>query len=300
MSPSAQAFSRHAPSEPAIPQSPVSPMEGSPPPTTALPPLPDFASHSQTRDQGLSGIDHHENSTFQTVSRNTSRYSYLASPTPPPLDREHPAFSAPYAEPQPLKAECPQAEPLPDKEYAKPPIPQTSEKKVPFSPDHVQVPVLSPRTPTTPYHPTYDPPPSTNRKSTAPGPHQPGQIPHPNMAADSGWKHGLCEFGDIGICCTGLWCPCILYGKTQYRLSQKDPTDLLGYKTCNGSCGIMCVAACGFQCELPFPTKLFVSLIDRKKGSSRSSNERASASFTTLMAASGLTASLRSAAIVVS
>lgn len=80
--------------------------------------------------------------------------------------------------------------------------------------------------------------------------HRPGQVSHPNAAVDPEWRHGLYEMDTL--CCTGLVCPCIVYGKTQYRLSRKaqkqDSTDLLGYDSCNGSCGIMAVA-CGLQCE---------------------------------------------------
>lgn len=80
--------------------------------------------------------------------------------------------------------------------------------------------------------------------------HQPGQVSHPNATVEPEWRHGL--YGVDTLCCTGLVCPCIVYGKTQYRLSRKaqkqDPTDLLGYESCNGSCGIM-AAACGLQCE---------------------------------------------------
>lgn len=79
--------------------------------------------------------------------------------------------------------------------------------------------------------------------------HHPGQVSHPNATIDPKWKHGLCEIDTL--CCTGLLCPCVLYGKTQYRLSKKeqkqDPTDLLSYEAVNGSCGIM-AAACGLQC----------------------------------------------------
>ncbi len=46
---------------------------------------------------------------------------------------------------------------------------------------------------------------------------------------------------------TGLFCPCVVYGKTQYRLSlrdeRKDPTNMLGYTAVNGSCiafGVLC------------------------------------------------------------
>lgn len=71
--------------------------------------------------------------------------------------------------------------------------------------------------------------------------HLPGQAVHANQHIKGGtWKYGLCDFRDIGVCCTGVWCPCIIYGKTQYRLSQrserKDPTNMLGYSTLNGSC----------------------------------------------------------------
>ena len=82
--------------------------------------------------------------------------------------------------------------------------------------------------------------------------HRPGQVSHPNAAVDPEWKHGLCT--PDALCCLGLFCPCIIYGKTQYRLSKRaqkqDPTDLLGYKSSNGSCGIFALA-CGFQCKLP-------------------------------------------------
>ena len=80
--------------------------------------------------------------------------------------------------------------------------------------------------------------------------HRPGQVSHPNAAVDPEWKHGLCTLD--ALCCLGVFCPCIVYGKTQYRLSKKaqkqDATNLLGYESCNGSCGLFAVA-CGFQCE---------------------------------------------------
>ena len=89
--------------------------------------------------------------------------------------------------------------------------------------------------------------------------HQPGQIGHPNMDRSAKgtaheWKHALCECGaDVGTCFTGLVCPCVLYGRTSYRLSRrsakKDPTDLLGFKRVNTRCGLMAVA-CGLWCAL--------------------------------------------------
>jgi Cys-rich protein (TIGR01571 family) len=71
--------------------------------------------------------------------------------------------------------------------------------------------------------------------------HYPGQAPDLVQLIKGGtWNHGLCDCADIGTCCTGLFCPCILYGKTQYRLTQKsdrkDPTNMLGYEMLNGSC----------------------------------------------------------------
>ncbi|KAL9612484.1 MAG: hypothetical protein Q9167_002915 [Letrouitia subvulpina] len=80
--------------------------------------------------------------------------------------------------------------------------------------------------------------------------HRPGQVSHPNAAVEPEWKHGLCEVDTL--CCMGIFCPCMVYSKTQYRISKKtskeDPTNLLGYESCNGSCGLMAFA-CGFQCQ---------------------------------------------------
>lgn len=85
--------------------------------------------------------------------------------------------------------------------------------------------------------------------------HNPGQISHPSqLSAGGNWQRGLCECSDLGVCCMGVWCPCILYGKTQYRLARKsekkDPTNLLGYEACNVPCTMMGVL-CGFQCMFP-------------------------------------------------
>lgn len=79
--------------------------------------------------------------------------------------------------------------------------------------------------------------------------HFPGQTVHANQHIKGGtWKYGLCDCGDMSVCCTGVWCPCIVYGKTQYRLSQrserKDPSDMIGYSTFNGSCAAFAVL-CG-------------------------------------------------------
>ena len=86
--------------------------------------------------------------------------------------------------------------------------------------------------------------------------HTPGQIRHPRHPIPGGpWTHSLCDpttVKDPATCCAGLFCPCILYGRTQYRLSQKsagrDPTNVLGYETCNASCVGMAMLVCGCQC----------------------------------------------------
>ncbi|EXJ84287.1 hypothetical protein A1O3_04954 [Capronia epimyces CBS 606.96] len=61
------------------------------------------------------------------------------------------------------------------------------------------------------------------------------------------WRHSLCSCAEPSTCLTALFCPCIVYGKTQYRLSlradRKDPTNMLGYTAVNGSCiafGVVC------------------------------------------------------------
>ncbi|KAJ5177794.1 uncharacterized protein N7500_000493 [Penicillium coprophilum] len=116
---------------------------------------------------------------------------------------------------------------------------------MPIVPD--ENPLQSPKSP-------YFPPPTRAKTSHTPQPddlsayHQPGQSMHPNQEVKGGgWSNGLCEFSSFGICCLGMLCPCILYGRTQHRLSMKsrkeDPTNLLGYETCNASCtgmGLLC------------------------------------------------------------
>ena len=89
--------------------------------------------------------------------------------------------------------------------------------------------------------------------------HQPGQIRHPNMDLDASkaWKHSLCSCGpDVATCFTGLFCPCILSGRTAYRLSQKskkaDPTDMLAHSSTNGHC-IAMTLACGVGLGWVFP-----------------------------------------------
>jgi Cys-rich protein (TIGR01571 family) len=105
--------------------------------------------------------------------------------------------------------------------------------------------------------------------------HQPGQIAHPNMdlsgkGSSHEWKHSLCECGDLSTCLTGLFCPCILYGRTSYRLSQrsakKDPTDMLSYKTTNKHCIVM-GAACGLWGLFPMLQRTRIRHIYKLEGS---------------------------------
>ncbi|MCJ1274953.1 hypothetical protein MMC21_002752 [Puttea exsequens] len=109
-----------------------------------------------------------------------------------------------------------------------------------------------------PSPPTFSPPPRTATTTIAPDTdptsissthhHRPGQSTHPNSLIAPDWKTSLCAAD--GVCCMGLLCPCMLYGKTMYRLGRKaarlDPTDMLGYDGCNGGCGVM-AGACGVQ-----------------------------------------------------
>ncbi|KIW64640.1 hypothetical protein PV04_09563 [Phialophora macrospora] len=64
--------------------------------------------------------------------------------------------------------------------------------------------------------------------------------PSPQSIKGGSWQHGFCSCAEPSICMTGLFCPCIIYGKTQYRLGlrdeRKDPTNMLGYTAVNGSC----------------------------------------------------------------
>ena len=185
--------------------------------------------------------------------RTTSPYNF-----PPPRE-VHPAHFAPYADEYPAYAMRPSSPPHQMSRLSPRPQPPTAE-------EYKGAPDLKTQTIQPISGPDPDPMkelPNVDRKSRTPtynpdsfaGPnviaesHRPGQVSHPNSAIQPEWKHGLCEMDTT--CCVGLFCPCMLYGKTQYRLSQKarkrEATDLLGYENCNGSCAFMAVA-CGFQC----------------------------------------------------
>ncbi|RDW63136.1 DUF614 domain protein [Aspergillus mulundensis] len=183
---------------------------------------------------------------------------FTSQDTPAPDIQHHPAIHAPFADSIPEHTV-----PMPAEQNIEPP---SSPGPLPIKTDpytqereHVRhdlsvAPDANPlQSPTIPYFP----PPA--RAATAPATttsnfaayHQPGQISHPNQEIKGGgWSHGLCDCSSIGTCCLGLVCPCILYGRTQHRLSKRsrkeDPTNMLGYETCSGSCTAMALL-CGCQ-----------------------------------------------------
>ncbi|KAJ5952106.1 uncharacterized protein N7479_010519 [Penicillium vulpinum] len=150
-------------------------------------------------------------------------------------------------------------------------------------------PLQSPKSP-------YFPPPTRVATSHAPQPddlsayHQPGQAIHPSQEG-GGWSNGLCEFSSFGICCLGILCPCILYGRTQHRLSMKsrkeDPTNMLGYETCNASCtgmGLLCGCQCKSNSNFNFSPVLGLSEICNATEELRAKKEHNSHKITGLLA----------------
>ncbi|KAL4889592.1 PLAC8 family-domain-containing protein [Aspergillus ambiguus] len=175
------------------------------------------------------------------------------------LGADHPANYAPYADAAPLRqpSTAPQysspapshsPDPNPTKNTPDPTGSQQTPPSLLIAPD--ANPLQSPKSP-------YFPPPTAVGAPQTPAAfemgtyHLPGQIQHPNQRIKGGaWSHELGECSNLWTCCLGFMCPCILYGKTQYRLSmlsrKEDPTNMLGYETCNGSCTAMGVL-CGCQ-----------------------------------------------------
>ncbi|KAL6237267.1 hypothetical protein BDW75DRAFT_228910 [Aspergillus navahoensis] len=172
--------------------------------------------------------------------------------------RRHPANHAPFADNIPERAISMPAEQHVKQPSSPGPLPVKTnpytQNNEPGRRDLFVAPDANPlQSPTIPYFP----PPT--RAPTAPTPaatdfagyHQPGQISHPNqLIKGGGWSHSLCDCSGIGTCLLGIVCPCILYGRTQHRLSMRsrkeDPTNMLGYETCNGSCTAMALL-CGCQ-----------------------------------------------------
>ena len=107
---------------------------------------------------------------------------------------------------------------------------------------------LSPPTPTKAYIPDTH---HTTNMAVLPPPDALDATPHfsplPQTERGGSWHHSLFSCAEPSICLTSLACPCIVYGRTQYRLGKRsekqDPTNMLGYSICNGSCvafGLLC------------------------------------------------------------
>ncbi|KAE8139914.1 DUF614 domain protein [Aspergillus pseudotamarii] len=181
-----------------------------------------------------------------------------------PNYEEHPAISAPFADvvPQPVQqhdAVVPDYSyvvpppnspgPLPAKTYPETPAQVARIHTTTIAPDIN--PLQSPQVPYFPGPPTASGAPYTPLADDVAAYHRPGQVSHPNQHVVGGtWSHDMCDCSNIWTCCLGIVCPCVLYGKTQYRLSQmsrkEDPTNMLGHETCNGSCTAMALL-CGCQ-----------------------------------------------------
>ncbi|KAB8267168.1 PLAC8 family-domain-containing protein [Aspergillus minisclerotigenes] len=200
------------------------------------------------------------NEKAQYVRQEAAAPGDLGGPNP----EEHPAISAPYADvvPQPVQQHDAV---VPDYSYAVPPpnspgpLPTKTYPETPAQVARIHTMAIAPDTnplqsPQVPYFPG---PPTASGTSYTPladdvaAYHQPGQVSHPNQHIVGGtWSHDMCDCSSIWTCCLGMVCPCVLYGKTQYRLSQmsrkEDPTNMLGHETCNGSCTAMALL-CGCQ-----------------------------------------------------
>lgn len=188
-----------------------------------------------------------------------------------PNYEEHPAISAPFADMVPQPAQQHDAV-VPDYSYAVPPpnspgpLPTKTYPETPAQVARINTAAIVPDTnplqsPQVPYFPG---PPTASGTSYTPladdvaAYHRPGQVSHPNQHIVGGtWSHDMCDCSNIWTCCLGIVCPCVLYGKTQYRLAQmsrkEDPTNMLGHETCNGSCTAMALL-CGCQCEHYYAT----------------------------------------------
>ncbi|GAD93184.1 hypothetical protein ANI_1_646124 [Paecilomyces variotii No. 5] len=171
---------------------------------------------------------------------------------PPPLE-QHPAHFAPYADDiteSPVQAPvAPMQQPSIQPPNSPGPVPIKSDPVVEQQPRQGQAtsvepdsnPLQQPFSPVSPLsqHSVASPVGTFRNINHGPGQsddiyanHLPGQISHPNQEVKGGtWSHSMCDCSDVGTCCLGLLCPCILYGKTQHRLDLKsrkeDPTNLL-------------------------------------------------------------------------
>lgn len=68
----------------------------------------------------------------------------------------------------------------------------------------------------------------------------PASTPAHQTTKGGTWHHSTLSCADPTTCLPSLFCPCVIYGRSQYRLglksAKKDPTNMLGYSAINGSC----------------------------------------------------------------
>lgn len=176
---------------------------------------------------------------YQLQYAQDTRYQYTYSVQPPPLQIPATTFQPRY--PPEQLATIPQS----PESQKQPPIPASE-------PAGVIAPDTNPLTPTTPKTPNR---PSTNMAIVPPLTDSSQfplstYTPNPQSIRGGSWQHGLCSCAEPSICLTGVFCPCIVYGRTQYRLTlrgeRRDPTNMLGYTAVNGSC-IAFAVLCGFN-----------------------------------------------------
>ncbi|KAI9801185.1 MAG: hypothetical protein M1825_003459 [Sarcosagium campestre] len=287
------------PSEPNIPQSPVSPVSPHPvqrqwsatQEVTSPPLSPSMNTQSGYPDEKSAPVDVHpaHSAHFAPVTQDTSPRRTSVVPnggiqSPRLVPQHQHQHQHEYQQHRQYQQDQQYQQ---QREQTSPPaaIPPTSPPTTTGNPDAKSSPhhlgrsafLTSPTFPPSPFQSptgapltsrrdTYNPHSATGPNGLSPESHKPGQATHPNMRLDASpsWQHSLCDCSDPGVCCLGLALPCMLYGRTQYRLAQKsgkkDPTDLLAYKACNGACGLFCLANCGFSCNLkPFlPLRVLV------------------------------------------
>jgi hypothetical protein len=226
-------------------------------PDETIPPLPALPAENTHPTSNTTAQASTQYGSVKELGRSTSPYNF------PPPDGTHSAHFAPYADemtPEPREqTHLPAHQPTPHTPmtpHSPGPVPIKSDLESQDAPNSATNAI--PHTQQSQFAPpvrvfsSYQPDTVPGQSGAGIGLHSPGQIAHPNQrVVGGGWRHGLCDCGNVSTCCTGVWCPCILYGKTQYRLSQRsaknDPTNMLGYETCNGSC-ITFSVLCGFQC----------------------------------------------------
>ncbi|KAF1921519.1 PLAC8 family-domain-containing protein [Ampelomyces quisqualis] len=224
------------------PVSPISPHDGMRPmpfsPVSPMPPPQHFTQPPQPPPITIPQTSHARNmSSLSPINTNIGKYPMPPIPPTPPSGNP--------------------ASPLPSKTPITPISPESTAKDVnrenrnsyaiePYSPHGFG------STQTNNFHAVFSPDAAHGPNGLDFALHQPGQIAHPNMnsANNTKWRTSLCSCGpDMATCFTGLFCPCVLYGRTAYRLSQKsakkDPTDMLGHSSPNGHCMVMALA-CGF------------------------------------------------------